>query len=654
MHLSGYPPGVWMKFFFVQVIASCTGNRNIDLKTNLQKSGRGRVHSLFNRRLSGSEDLPVIPGSFSFVRKAFLTTLFILAFLFPELNGQWLDGYCYRKQITIPASSVTGGPHTNFPVLIDISDPDLISAFNGGLVQSDDGFDIVFTQDDQITQLNHEMESYDPVSGNYIAWVQVPTLNSVSDNTLYLYFGNSSITTDPSTANTWDPNAYVAVYHLGDDFADATGMHPDAINSGSSDIVAFIADGQEFQESDDTDVIELGGLDIPNNELTISAWIFPNNLTLPDARIVSKANGTLLDNHWWMLSTMNHTDLRFRLKTDGFSEVYEPPNNVLSDGSWQFVSAIWNGNRMYIYHNASSVGAGQNKSGNIDTDPSINAAIGNQPSPTIYGERSFDGIIDEVRIQKVARSSGWLQTEYDNQMDPSSFISPGSSEKDTEAPILEGVFPADETNLNLCFGDLPGGPTEAEIAALYSDNSGTVNVTKSGTPAGNDCNWSVSYTYTIEDNCGNEVTPSPTVSYTGGDTEAPTLTGTLPGGAVGNVCIDDAPVAPDESAIASQYTDNCGVVTATLIDSEVTGDDCSWTATYTYTVEDECNNFAANAVVVYTGGDTEAPTLTGTLPGGAQGNVCIADVPVAPTEGTIASQYTDNCGTVTALSLIHI
>ena len=44
--------------------------------------------------------------------------------------------------------------------------------------------------------------------------------------------------------------------------------------------------------------------------------------------------------------------------------------------------------------------------------------------------------------------------------------------------------------------------------------------------------------------------------------------------------------------------------------SNVTGNDCHWTATYTYSVKDACGNAAANAVVVFTGGDTQAPTFT--------------------------------------------
>src|ERR1700752_3057386 len=149
------------------------------------------------------------------------------------------------------------------------------------------------------------------------------------------------------------------------------------------------------------------------------------------------------------------------------------------------------------------------------------------------------------------------------------------------------------------------------------------------------------------DEC-NSAAANAVVIYTGGDTEAPTLVGTIPGGPSGNLCMSAATAAPSEASIAALYTDNCGTVTADLISSSVTGTDCSWTATYTYTIVDECNNAAANAVVIYTGGDTQAPTLVGTIPGGPSGNLCMSAATAAPSEASIAALYTDNCGTVTA------
>ncbi|MGI5914712.1 MAG: beta strand repeat-containing protein, partial [Bacteroidales bacterium] len=90
---------------------------------------------------------------------------------------------------------------------------------------------------------------------------------------------------------------------------------------------------------------------------------------------------------------------------------------------------------------------------------------------------------------------------------------------DTTPPALTGTIPDGATGMVLYFADIPTGPTEAEIAAQYTDNcSGAVTATKSGTPTGNDDSWTVTYTYLVQDACGNSVVPSPTVTYSGGVT----------------------------------------------------------------------------------------------------------------------------------------
>jgi len=95
---------------------------------------------------------------------------------------------------------------------------------------------------------------------------------------------------------------------------------------------------------------------------------------------------------------------------------------------------------------------------------------------------------------------------------------------DSIAPSLIGTIPSGQSNMNLCFANIPVGPSESTIMALYSDNcGGAVTVTKSGTPTGNSCDWSVTYTYQVKDACGNILNPSPTVTYSGGDKTNPVI-----------------------------------------------------------------------------------------------------------------------------------
>ncbi|MCB0447887.1 MAG: T9SS type A sorting domain-containing protein, partial [Gelidibacter sp.] len=221
--------------------------------------------------------------------------------------------------------------------------------------------------------------------------------------------------------------------------------------------------------------------------------------------------------------------------------------------------------------------------------------------------------------------------------------------EDNTAPVLTGVIPSGQSNVNACFDDMPMGPSEIEMAALYYEACGAVVVTKTSKPLGDNCSWAVLHRYEIADECGNSLPPVK-IYYNGGDYTAPELIseGSLPQGQLNmEACYDAIPEAPKDSDIAALFADNCGGPVTVVGTESVTGNNCAWEAVYTYTVKDACNNYAPNVVVRYTGGDHTAPVLTGTIPMGQNSlNLCLSEAPVGPSIQDIASQYTDNCGDV--------
>jgi hypothetical protein len=77
-------------------------------------------------------------------------------------NSSWL----YRKKITIDKNKVAGTAMlVNFPVEINLIDPDLRNADHGGRVRKSNGGDILFTASNGITRLDHEMETYVGATG---------------------------------------------------------------------------------------------------------------------------------------------------------------------------------------------------------------------------------------------------------------------------------------------------------------------------------------------------------------------------------------------------------------------------------------------------------------------------------------------------------
>ncbi len=205
---------------------------------------------------------------------------------------------------------------------------------------------------------------------------------------------------------------------------------------------------------------------------------------------------------------------------------------------------------------------------------------------------------------------------------------------------------------------------EDEVAALYEDNCGDpVVATLTGTTPGvdnDDCDWTFTYNYKIEDDCGNFV--SCDVVRSGSDQTAPNLIdvaetcSSLDIEDV-NECLDVAAVwdaTQLEDEVAALYEDNCGdpvVATLTGTTPGVDNDDCDWTFTYNYKIEDDCGNFVS-CDVVRSGSDQTAPNLkdeaeTCSSLDIEDVNECLDVAAVwdaTQLEDEVAALYEDNCG----------
>ncbi|MBR6106049.1 MAG: hypothetical protein IKP81_13450, partial [Paludibacteraceae bacterium] len=165
---------------------------------------------------------------------------------------------------------------------------------------------------------------------------------------------------------------------------------------------------------------------------------------------------------------------------------------------------------------------------------------------------------------------------------------------DTHAPKLVGVWPSDISGQNSCksSADISGLLSDNEVKSLYADCS-KIKVTHTDVSTGDDCAWTVTRNYIIEDAAKNSTSKSMSVS--GGDKVIPVISTTAESG---NKGCNPTIVAPVFTG-----TDNCeGDISAKIAvtTTGVQGTGCektqSWTANYT----DGCNNKADEVVVTYT------------------------------------------------------
>jgi len=219
-----------------------------------------------------------------------------------------------------------------------------------------------------------------------------------------------------------------------------------------------------------------------------------------------------------------------------------------------------------------------------------------------------------------------------------------------------GATTASTTGNNACFADLADiFSFEAALAVGgYSDGCAvTLSAVETGSEVitGGDCavpgGWTVTYTFKVVDGCGNELTGQ-TYTHTGADSSAPT--GTPPTGTSGiDACFANALTATpfDPGAAAVGYSDDCNNVNIVPVSSTPLGDDCNWTVTHIFHVDDDCGNRLPNQQYTDSGSDQTAPV--GTPPTGTSGiDACFANALTAASFNPVAAAvgYSDVCNIV--------
>lgn len=153
------------------------------------------------------------------------------------------------------------------------------------------------------------------------------------------------------------------------------------------------------------DYVSLGGLDVSGSAMTLAAWIRLDTIT-GDPRFISKADGVMENNHYWMVSNSSGGGNvpRFRLKTGTTTSTLIADSGTFSVGAWAHVAATYDGSTMRLYKDGDPIGS-LAKSGTIATSSSVDAWIGANPDSSNF----FDGIIDEAAIYSRALSEAEIE-----------------------------------------------------------------------------------------------------------------------------------------------------------------------------------------------------------------------------------------------------
>lgn len=332
-------------------------------------------------------------------------------------SSWWDPAWAKRRRIELALPASVRDPLVDVPVLVLLDDTRIPY---GEVLEG--GHDLRFVDADDSLVLAYEIERWNP-QGSSAVWVKVPMLGDTPDDAILMYWGNP-VADDFQDANAvWGSDA-AAVWHL-DDRLDAP--PPEVIDSSSAElhgttqgsmgptnvVPGWTGRALEFDGVDEEVVV--GPLDTDEwTELTMSAWLY--HATDGDERALSKADGSAGMDHVFFVGGIDG-DVKVRVQTDGDGgqTVELKPDATLPVETWTHVAVTWTADTgdIVLFVDGQEV-ARDMLSGTTLLDQASDVMLANAfPA----GDRSWHGRLDEVRLERIARTPAWILTQYASMTD---------------------------------------------------------------------------------------------------------------------------------------------------------------------------------------------------------------------------------------------
>ncbi len=344
-------------------------------------------------------------------------------------NAWWQDDWHYRKQISIdttPQGAAITQPVGRTSLLVRLHTGNF--TFDG---VNENGSDIRFVSADDKTVLNHQIESFDPLMGMALIWVDVPRVEGGQRQDIWMYYGNPKA---PATSNgqlAFDAD-YSLVYHfdgaVGAPPRDASAYANHAQNTTAGSLDGVIGKAAQFAgqplllpASPSLGLAASGAF-------TFSTWLKLDQ-TAPEQLLLARRDGANA-----LLIGLN--------QGVPFVEVNgqrAQANQAVAVGQWQHLAMSADASGLRLYVN------GREAAALAQAMPALQSAmaIGADVAPAAAGEgvapvegvaavsvyQGFVGALDELRLSRVARSPEQILADATAQGAESRLVAYGVDEE---------------------------------------------------------------------------------------------------------------------------------------------------------------------------------------------------------------------------------
>jgi hypothetical protein len=333
-------------------------------------------------------------------------------------NPSWV--YARKIVINTAASGAgTTGTITHFPVLVRLTDGDF--PFSQA---EPSGLDIRFVRVDSLF-LPYEIERWDAANKQAEIWVMVDTIfGNDSLQSVMMYWGNP-IASDASNAKAvFDTtDGFVGVWHMNENPSNggkcildrtANAYHATVNGKMSRDASVEGVTGKALRFDGIDDYLNAGAVNI-TSAYTIGLWVTLDTLNNYQRFLYKDSCYTLWydrDSVSVRMEHMSTTPVWWRgLLQNGGSHV------TMISKVWYYFAATYDGAVVRIYKNGVEVSK---------SDP-INVFPASRLTSLLFGQSRNDsyvgGIMDEIRIEKKARSAEWIKLSFSNQKMNSKIVS---------------------------------------------------------------------------------------------------------------------------------------------------------------------------------------------------------------------------------------